>query len=149
MEKPYQLSAHSFAVVDSVAGFDTHRRGNTKLLSSEPPTLGYVAGNAVRIHDVRGGSIRTLFAQSGFGVGAFALHPAGDVLAVAEKGVEGQAPPVIQLYSFPGLRRLCSLDNGTDRSYADVNFRSVLQPCALGCLGSERAARLAEPASAL
>lgn len=123
MDRPFQLATQRFAVLESATGCDVGRRYNTKLLRQAPLTLGYVAGNALRLHDVENGCTRTLFASAGSGVGAFALHPDGQVLAVAERAVEGQFAPVISLYLLPSLKRLCVLENGTDRAYSDVNFR--------------------------
>lgn len=125
MERPFQLATQRFSVLESATGCDVARRYNTKLLRHTPLTLGYVAGNALRLHNVQDGGTRTLFASAGAGVGGFALHPDGQVLAVAERAIEGQYAPVIALYSLPSLRRLCILENGTDRAYSDVNFRQV------------------------
>lgn len=133
MERPYQLPASRFAALESVAGFDVQKRFNSKVLSSSPTTLGYVAGNALRIQNVSDGSVRNLFTPFGYGIGGFAINGAGNVLAVAEKGVEGHsaamgpnggtAAPAIHIYSYPSLEKMCSLENGTERSYSDVSFR--------------------------
>ncbi len=119
------LPAHRFAVLEGAAGADLQRRGNAKLVAASPLTLGYVAGNALRLHNVQDGAVRTLFASAAYGVGAFALHPAGHLLAVAERAPDGQFAPAIVIYSVPGLRRLCALEGGTERAFADVNFRCV------------------------
>ena len=133
MEKPYQLPAARFAALESVAGFEVQRRFNTKLLGSHPTTLGYVAGNALRVHNVNDGSARALLTSFGYGVGGFAINAAGNVLAVAEKGVEGHTAllgpnggtgaPAIHIYAYPSLEKMCSLENGTERAYSDVSFR--------------------------
>jgi hypothetical protein len=117
------LPAHQCSVLE--ASLCEVGRRSVKVLSSAPPMLALIAGSGVRLWDLSDGSIRTLFARGGFGLGAISAHPSGRILAVAERAAEGYLTPAIRLYEYPSLRELCSLEQGTERAFSDLSFRLV------------------------
>jgi hypothetical protein len=103
------------------------------------------------------GQARVIWGRDGGGIGSIALHPSGNVLAVAER--RGEGPPVappsaapgtstttaaatatagtpdtaggphIFLYSLPDLSLVSApLAGGTERAYADINWKYVHAP---------------------
>ena len=82
-------------------------------------------------------STRAILGVEGGGIGAFAIHPSGKLIAVGAKSdcSQGASPPRIYFYSLPSLQLICApLTGGTDRAFADINFRFVLPR--LCCIGS-------------
>lgn len=73
------------------------------------------------LSDINKSTTQTIFGFDGHGIGAVAVHPSRQFIAVADKGVN----PNIYIYSFPDLQVRRILRKGTERAYSDVSFRCV------------------------
>ncbi|CAE7852581.1 CFAP44, partial [Symbiodinium sp. KB8] len=65
---------------------------------------------------------RLLPSHDGRGIGAIAVHPAGSLLAVAERAAPSTGAPAVYLYEWPGLCVRRVLRGGTERSFAHLAF---------------------------
>ncbi|KAI6657876.1 Spore wall protein 2-like [Oopsacas minuta] len=78
----------------------------------------YISGNLVHFLTLSTGELSYLRSASGHGLGALAVHPSKQFIAVAEKGVM----PVINIFTYPGLRLDRVLRGGTETAYAHLTF---------------------------
>ncbi|KAI6658873.1 Cilia- and flagella-associated protein 44-like [Oopsacas minuta] len=97
-------------------GYDLLRRCNLYVI--DPDTVMYISGNLVHFLTLSTGELSYLRSASGHGLGALAVHPSKQFIAVAEKGVM----PVINIFTYPGLRLDRVLRGGTETAYAHLTF---------------------------
>ncbi|XP_074652110.1 cilia- and flagella-associated protein 44-like isoform X2 [Tubulanus polymorphus] len=97
-------------------GYDCTKRSNLHLLDEK--TIVFVAGNYVELIDLLTKEQSYIRSTSGGGIGAIAVHPSRQFLAVAEKGTA----PNINIYEFPSLKLYRILRGGTEAAYAYVDF---------------------------
>lgn len=79
-------------------GLDTARPDNLKYI--EPGKVMYAAGNTLVILEVSTMKRRVIFGLDGGGVGCFAVHPTGTLIAVGDKG----SMPNIYIYEYPSFK---------------------------------------------
>lgn len=79
-------------------GLDTARPDNLKYI--EPGKVMYAAGNTLIILEVSTMKRRVIFGLDGGGVGCFAVHPTGTLIAVGDKG----SMPNIYIYEYPSFK---------------------------------------------
>ena len=99
-------------------GYDLLRRCNLYVLDHD--TLMFISGNLVHFLTLSSGEISYLRSASGLGLGALAVHPSREYIAVAEKGRQ----PVINIFTYPALRLHRVLRGGTETAYAQLTFSS-------------------------
>eukprot|EP00730_Choanoeca_flexa_P004745 TRINITY_DN11792_c0_g2_i1.p1 TRINITY_DN11792_c0_g2~~TRINITY_DN11792_c0_g2_i1.p1 ORF type:complete len:1946 (+),score=593.51 TRINITY_DN11792_c0_g2_i1:1-5838(+) len=109
------LASNTLALTHSF-GTELTRHRNVYVVNGN--TLAMIAGNYITFRNLSTGKLSYLRSHSGRGVGALAVHPAGNWLAVGEKGGD----PVINIYHWPSLRLYKVLRNGTTSGYADLSF---------------------------
>ncbi|PWA16165.1 hypothetical protein CCH79_00020620, partial [Gambusia affinis] len=108
--------ATASTIVDHSFGYDSGRRSNLRLL--DETTLLFIAGNLLVVLDISTGQHTYLRSCSGGGIGGIAVHPSGQLFAVAEKGKN----PFVIIYGYPSLRPCRILRGGTERKYSFVDF---------------------------
>ena len=79
-------------------GLDTAKPDNLKYI--EPGKVMYVAGNTLVILEIATMKRRVIFGLDGGGVGCFAVHPTGTLVAVGNKG----SMPNIYVYEYPSFK---------------------------------------------
>ena len=79
-------------------GLDTAKPDNLKYI--EPGKVMYATGNTLVILEVSTMKRRVIFGLDGGGVGCFAVHPTGKLIAVGDKG----AMPNIYVYEYPSFK---------------------------------------------
>ncbi|CAM9684699.1 unnamed protein product [Scytosiphon promiscuus] len=100
-------------------GLDTARPDNLKYI--EPGKVMYAAGNTLAILEVATMKRRVVFGLDGGGVGCFAVHPSGTLLAVGDKG----SMPNIYVYEYPSFKIAKVLRKGTERGYRAMDFTTT------------------------
>lgn len=96
------------------------------LICESPPRRAGVSTSSAGV--VTLGRSRAILGREGGGIGAFAVHPSGTLLAVAEKSTcaADAPPPRIFLYALPSLELATApVSGGAERGYSDINFRCV------------------------
>lgn len=79
-------------------GLDTAKPDNLKYI--EPGKVMYVAGNTLVVLEISTMKRRVIFGLDGGGVGCFAIHPTGTLVAVGNKG----SMPNIYVYEYPSFK---------------------------------------------
>ncbi|CAM9328137.1 unnamed protein product, partial [Hapterophycus canaliculatus] len=100
-------------------GVDTARPDNLKYI--EPGKMMYAAGNTLAILEVSTMKRRVVFGLDGGGVGCFAVHPSGTLVAVGDKG----SMPNIYVYEYPSFKIAKVLRKGTERGYRAMDFTTT------------------------
>ena len=85
------MASHSF-------GYECQKRSNLVVL--DKTTVAFSAGNMVQFLDLSSMDQHILRSLGGGGVGALAVHPTRQYLAVGEKSTQ----PVIAIFTFPQLQ---------------------------------------------
>ena len=91
MEVLNLVPSHSF-------GYECQKRNNLVVLDKN--TVAFSAGNLVQLLDLSSMEQRCLRSLGGGGIGALAVHPSRQFLAVGEKGKQ----PVIAIFTYPQLQ---------------------------------------------
>eukprot|EP00899_Mesostigma_viride_P010867 jgi/Mesvir1/19782/Mv13079-RA.2 len=99
-------------------GLEVSRRNNVHYIA--PEVLLHVSGCQLHILDLIGMSSTYIASLDGGGIGAVAVHPSRKYFAVCEKG----ASPNVYIYSYPGLKILKILRDGTERAYSAAVFNT-------------------------
>ncbi|XP_036913273.1 cilia- and flagella-associated protein 44 [Sturnira hondurensis] len=99
-------------------GYDCRKRANLQLLDSN--TSMYIAGNQLIFLNLKTKEQIYLRSSSGRGIGIIGVHPDKTHFTVGEKGIS----PEIIIYEYPSLRPYRVLRDGTDLSYAYMDFNS-------------------------
>ncbi|XP_057358624.1 cilia- and flagella-associated protein 44 isoform X3 [Manis pentadactyla] len=99
-------------------GYDCRKRANLQLLDSN--TVMYIAGNQLILLNLKTKEQSYLRSSSNRGIGVIGVHPDQTYFTVAEKGIF----PKIIIYEYPSLRPYRILQDGTELSYAYVDFNS-------------------------
>ncbi|KAK2509204.1 hypothetical protein MC885_003405 [Smutsia gigantea] len=93
-------------------------RANLQLLDSN--TVMYIAGNQLILLNLKTKEQSYLRSSSNRGIGVIGVHPDKMYFTVAEKGIF----PKIIIYEYPSLKPYRILQDGTELSYAYVDFNS-------------------------
>ena len=72
--------------------------------------------------DLETNTKRYISGRDGGGIGAIAVSPDGNHLAVAERAVQGELPPRVFVHNLPSLATVRILRAGTEQGYSDVSF---------------------------
>ncbi|CAK0841778.1 unnamed protein product [Prorocentrum cordatum] len=114
-------------------GFDFNQHYNLVWVSERE--FAYITGHVVCTVDVNTGESRQLHARDSGGIGAIALSPDGNFLAVAEKSLLPGIPPHVYIYATRSYRLYRILRKGTEKGYASVEFspHNRTHLAALGC----------------
>ncbi|KAA0161657.1 hypothetical protein FNF28_04961 [Cafeteria roenbergensis] len=107
--------------VHAVLGAAFCKKNNLQMLGGGSHAV-VVSGSLVVIIDVETLEARLLPSHDGRGIGAIAVHPAGSLLAVAERAAPSTGAPAVYLYEWPGLCVRRVLRGGTERSFAHLAF---------------------------
>ncbi|CAM9115751.1 unnamed protein product [Ectocarpus fasciculatus] len=100
-------------------GLDAARPDNLRYI--EPGKVMYAAGNTLVILEVSTMKRRVIFGLDGGGVGCFAVHPTGTLVAVGDKG----SMPNIYVYEYPSFKIAKVLRKGTERGYCAMDFTTT------------------------
>jgi len=124
LRRPFEF-APEFSSLHASFGYACQRRYNVHYIDFG--VIIYASGNTVQIVDLykeqqKDHRKKTILLghgrDSNSGIGSLAVHPSKRFFAVGEKG----AHPFIYIYSYPELKVVHILRNGTERAYADVQF---------------------------
>lgn len=97
-------------------GNDIKRRNNLHVLDNN--TIMFISGNLIHFKKLDTEQLTYLRSSSGLGIGALAVHPSRNFIAVAENGNQ----PNINIFSYPELELKYVLRGGTENSYSHLTF---------------------------
>ena len=97
-------------------GYDLLRRSNLYVV--DPDRVMFISGNLIHFLTLSSGEFSYLRSASGQGLGALAVHPTRQYIAVAEKG----SLPVINIFTYPSLKLDRVLRGGTETAYSHLTF---------------------------
>ncbi|CAF4121599.1 unnamed protein product, partial [Rotaria magnacalcarata] len=98
--------------------YDCNKRGNLHILDNK--TIMFVAGSVVELIDLPSGQHKYIRTTGGYSIGALIVHPSRQYFAIGEKGYM----PNIVIYEYPSLKPYRILKDGTQRSYAYLDFNN-------------------------
>jgi WD40 repeat protein len=102
--------AHNF-------GFPSHKRNNVHFIA--PNRVVSVVGNLIMFLDVRNGETKYVPGIRDGSLGAIAVHPRKTCFAVGEIA---ESSPNIYIYSYPEVKIIRILANGSTKGYSDLCF---------------------------
>ena len=110
--------AASSVKIHGILSLDASKRNPISFLSEE--TMVTFAGCTLVIIDLSTMGCQYFQSLDQGGIGAVAVHPSREFLAVAEKS--SSRAPNVYLYKYPGMNIVKFLKNGTERAYSAMTF---------------------------
>jgi len=114
---PHELP-RSISKIYNISGLDVSLRES--VISRKANLITYIAGNAIVEYDIKTKVRKYVFGLDGKGIGCFAMHPGGELIAIGEQGNK----PNIYVCEYPSFDIRCICRDGTERGYSSLDFSS-------------------------